>query len=211
MDRAPHAPAVPAPPTPRRTPKQRRSREIVDAIVAAGRLLLEEGGPAALTTNHIAERAGVSVGSLYRYFSNKEAILAAIYEADAAREASELVGEERVLEERPLEEALTAVVDFQLERHRRLLEMEGDFYRDHHRSFSLTRRLGPESVEAGILRMLRAHADQLRVRDLDQAAFLIAFGISAVLRMAVDTRPQKLYEPAFRQELLDLVQRYVAR
>jgi DNA-binding transcriptional regulator YbjK len=65
-------------PTPRsrRAPKQDRSREIVSAIVAAGRELLARDGPASLTTNRIAERAGVSIGSLYRYFADKDAILA---------------------------------------------------------------------------------------------------------------------------------------
>ena len=50
----------------------------------AGVLILEEEGPAALTTTRIAERAGVSVGSLYQYFENRDAVLHAIYEEKTA-------------------------------------------------------------------------------------------------------------------------------
>ncbi len=52
----------------------------MDAIVeAAGRLLVEHGR-LGVTTNAVAERAGVSIGSLYQYFPNKEAIFAALQE-----------------------------------------------------------------------------------------------------------------------------------
>ena len=196
---------------PRRVPRQRRSREIVEAIVAAGRLVLQEHGPEGLTTNRIAERAGVSVGSLYRYFPNKAAVLAAVYERDVAEEADELGDGGWLLDGESLEQALTALVDFQIERHRRLLEMESDFYRGHHREFSLARRIGAGSVEQGIVRLLTAHGARVRVQDVEQAAFLVARGISAVLRLTVEERPEKLYEPGFRDELVDLLLRYVAR
>ena len=74
----------------RRSPKQLRSRAIVDAIVQAGRELLANEGASSLTTNRIAERAGVSIGSLYRYFPNKDAVLAAIYDADIGREVADI-------------------------------------------------------------------------------------------------------------------------
>jgi len=67
-------------PRARRDPAQERSRQTVDAIVeAAGRLLVEQGR-LGVTTNAVAERAGVSIGSLYQYFPNKEAIFASLQE-----------------------------------------------------------------------------------------------------------------------------------
>jgi AcrR family transcriptional regulator len=53
----------------RRLPRQERSRVLVSAIPEAGRRRLEREGAAALTTNRIAERAGVSIGSLHRRLS----------------------------------------------------------------------------------------------------------------------------------------------
>jgi AcrR family transcriptional regulator len=59
----------------RRDPSQERSREMVEWIVEAAMRLFSEQGYKATTTNKIAELAGVSVGSLYHYFPNKESIL----------------------------------------------------------------------------------------------------------------------------------------
>lgn len=59
---------------PLREPQQRRSRVTYDAILEATAQILVERGYAATTTNHIAKRAGISIGSLYQYFPNKEAI-----------------------------------------------------------------------------------------------------------------------------------------
>lgn len=65
---------------PRRTPTQSRSRETVAAILDAAARVFATQGYAAGTTNHIAAEAGVSVGSLYEYFPNKDALLAALLE-----------------------------------------------------------------------------------------------------------------------------------
>ena len=62
-------------PGPRRRPKRRNATETVEVILEATRLLIARDGVARATTNAIARRAGVSVGSIYQYFSNKEAIV----------------------------------------------------------------------------------------------------------------------------------------
>src|SRR3546814_3035933 len=65
---------------PRKNPSQERSRATVNALVeATARILVKEGFDKA-STNHIAELAGVSVGSLYQYFPGKEALVAAVVE-----------------------------------------------------------------------------------------------------------------------------------
>jgi AcrR family transcriptional regulator len=68
------------PPKPRapHRPTQHRARATVDAIIEAAGQLLVSQGRAGVTTNAVAERAGVSIGSLYQYFPNKEAIFAAL-------------------------------------------------------------------------------------------------------------------------------------
>ncbi|MFG1796534.1 TetR/AcrR family transcriptional regulator [Nocardia sp. NPDC049149] len=59
----------------RREPVQERSRERVERILEAAAALLTEGGTAAVTTREVAERAGVSVATLYQFFTNREALL----------------------------------------------------------------------------------------------------------------------------------------
>ncbi len=65
---------------PLREPQQARSRETFEAILQAAAQVFQRLGYAGATTNRIADRAGVSIGSLYQYFPNKDAILLALSE-----------------------------------------------------------------------------------------------------------------------------------
>ncbi len=60
---------------PRKLPIQGRSRVTVDTVLQAATYILIEDGYAKLTTNRVAERAGVNIASLYQYFPNKEALV----------------------------------------------------------------------------------------------------------------------------------------
>jgi AcrR family transcriptional regulator len=62
----------------RRIPQQARAGETVSLILEATAQILEAGGLPAFTTNAVAERAGVSIGTLYQYFADKNAILLAL-------------------------------------------------------------------------------------------------------------------------------------
>ncbi len=64
----------------RRRPKQRRARQTVEAVLDAVIKLLKHEGFAAVTTNRIAEVAGVSIGSVYQYFPDKRAIFIALHQ-----------------------------------------------------------------------------------------------------------------------------------
>lgn len=73
------------PVAPRRQPEQARSRERVAQVLAAAADLIAEGGVDAMTMSALAERAEVSLPSIYRYFPNKRAIIAALAEQHAAQ------------------------------------------------------------------------------------------------------------------------------
>lgn len=64
----------------RREPKQQRARQTVEAVLEAVRRVLRRHGADAITTNRVAEAAGVSIGSLYQYFPDKQAIFMALHE-----------------------------------------------------------------------------------------------------------------------------------
>ena len=63
---------------PRKKPQQRRSRVTIDSIFEATIQVLLANGLEAITTQQVADRAGVSVGTLYQYFPNKRALMAAV-------------------------------------------------------------------------------------------------------------------------------------
>ena len=64
----------------RREPKQQRARQTVEAVLDAVQRVLRRHGAEAITTNRVAEAAGVSIGSLYQYFPSKEALVAELLE-----------------------------------------------------------------------------------------------------------------------------------
>lgn len=65
---------------PRRAPTQQRSRERVERMLAAAAALIAEQGSDAMRMGEVAERAGVSIGSLYQFFPDKRAIVWALAE-----------------------------------------------------------------------------------------------------------------------------------
>lgn len=74
----------------RRRPKQARSQATYDSILEAAEQMLEREGADGLNTNRIAERAGVSIGTLYQYFPDKAAILLATARRSLARPEDEI-------------------------------------------------------------------------------------------------------------------------
>ncbi len=70
----------------RRKPRQARAQFTYDSIVAAAVQVLARCGPEAFSANLVAERAGVSIGTLYQYFSDKETILLAAARRELAQD-----------------------------------------------------------------------------------------------------------------------------
>ena len=115
----------------RKGPKQQRSKVTVAAILEATVRVLEQEGSDAATTSRIAEVAGVSVGTLYQYFANRDAILDALQDREFER-ATEMMN--RVLARGAYatdREVARAVIEGLLELHsaapalHRLLVVEG--------------------------------------------------------------------------------------
>jgi AcrR family transcriptional regulator len=164
-----------------------RSQDVVEAIVRAGRELLAEEGPRSLTTARIVERAGVSIGSLYRNFANKEAVVAAIRASEPLADGSAAPAVS--IDDGPLHQALSVVVD---------LALVGG-----------PRALSSSEAQSQIRGLLERHTAIVRVRDVDQAAFLMAHGLSAIVERAREERPESVSEPGFRHELIDLLSCYL--
>jgi AcrR family transcriptional regulator len=166
---------------PRRQAKQERSRETVEALLEAAARVLQERGYARASTNRIAEVAGASVGTLYEYFANKEAV----YEALIQQEIEALVGAVQVADvdlDAPLHELLRQIVKLAMasvshgpDFLRALEQVPGAVFQRHLAN-------ARQSVIAFIRQLLEARREELRVADLDLAAFIVvsaAEGIGA--------------------------------
>ncbi len=103
---------------PRKVPRQERSRLTVDRILVAAAQVFHEAGYTSATTNDIALEAGISVGSLYQYFPNKDAILVALTRRHIDSATAGLINLVSALSpEGGIRETLRTVVDFLVEQH----------------------------------------------------------------------------------------------
>lgn len=102
--------------TPRKQPRQERAQATCEAVLEAAAQLLEEEGARA-TTNRIADRAGVSIGSLYQYFPTKQAIWSELVRRMHAQMLADL--EETVTRSRdlPLDKAVGALLETSVRHH----------------------------------------------------------------------------------------------
>jgi len=173
----------------RRKPKQRRSRQTVEAILDAVLRILRREGNRGVTTNRIAEVAGVSIGSVYQYFPDKRAIFAALHERHI-EQIDRMV--ERTLVEHaasPLTELMTALIEGMLEAHRadpELYEMmaaEVPHRAGGTRDFSVR-------LHGAFRLALAARARELKKgRDLDRMAFVVGNLVDALSHAALMRRP----------------------
>lgn len=197
----------------RRTPNQERARASVDAVIEAAAQILVEEGYDRLSTNHVARRAGVSVGTLYQYFSGKEAIVEAI----VARIAEERMGmfhralQDVATQQPPLDEAIRTLFAATLAAmrvrpalsRRLILEAPRGGRLDLERAWL---QRGTELVTA----VLYQRRDRVRGGDVALMAHVLVTGVFAVLQHAVAHRPELLEGEALADELATLATRYLS-
>ena len=97
--------------TARKTPRQKRATATLEAILEATIQVLVGSGPARLTTTRVAARAGVSVGTMYQYFPNKQALLYAVTGRQLDRMAERIERACRAQHGAPLAVMAEALVD----------------------------------------------------------------------------------------------------
>jgi AcrR family transcriptional regulator len=96
---------------PRKTPVQARAEVTVRAIFEAAIQVLLSHGADHLTTTRVADRAGVSVGTLYQYFPNKRSLLFAVFEEHMDRVTGEVETASQLAHGKPLNEMIRHVVE----------------------------------------------------------------------------------------------------
>lgn len=191
---------------PRKMPRQERSRAMVETILAATARVLTREGFDKLSTNRVAEVAGVSVGSLYQYFPSKEALVAALVERHAEEMLAVLRGLVASAGAAPVEEATRAVVKALVEAH----AVAPRLHRVIMEQVPRTGRLGRlHGVEDEVMKMVRgyleAHRDELAVPDLDTAAFVAVTAVEGLTHSAVIYAPERLCDELLIDEIVRLV------
>lgn len=195
---------------PRKQARQARSKRTVEAIHAAAARILKRDGPVGFTTNHVAQEANISVGSIYQYYPNKQAILLQlmrmhIERANALRPQSLNSGDSITIKQR----ILTTVrwhLDVRREdplMARRLFEMQRDVLSGKERSeFD---RYHEDSVYRG----LRHHEREIKLDNLETAALIVSHMLLASTQAAPTDRPELLDDPQYEHEIVDALLCYL--
>jgi AcrR family transcriptional regulator len=196
---------------PRKHASQRRSRATVDALIeATARILIRDGFDKA-STNRIAERAGVSVGSLYQYFPSKEALVAAVTQRHSEELTQVVRSALQKAAELPIEQAVRTLVVAAIDAHR----IDPRLHRVLAEQIPRAGRLENTEVLSGetyalFRAYLEAHCDEFRAVDLGLATFVCVTSIEALTHTAVVHHSESLSPEAF-EALVDEATRLVVR
>jgi AcrR family transcriptional regulator len=172
----------------RRTPVQDRSIATFEAIVEAAAQTFERLGYERATTNRVAERAGVSIGSLYQYFPNKDALLLALIEDhldEAATRLRPVLGG-LLADPPPVEEGIDRLLDVMVELHAARPALHRVLLDDAPRPPVLRDRLvrDEQAINAAVARYLAARPE-VTVPDVRAAAALVVRTTESVVHGVV--------------------------
>ena len=199
-----------SPITPRKTPTQGRAHFTVNAILEATAHILREEGYEQLNTNRVAARAGISIGSLYQYFSNKETLIAELRRQHFEDIRGEMEKAYRQAENLSFEAASRLLIEASIKAHQidpalhRIISTQTpalDLSEDDNSA---------RSARKMIERFFHAHQDKLRTDlDVPLAAHITYRLVESVTHAAVIDEPEILNHPEFVNELLRMLLVYV--
>ena len=188
----------------RKAPRQARSRATIDAMLDAAARILGDRGWTGLTTNAVAETAGVSIGSLYQYFPNKLALIEAVRRRhfDEVLAVLRAAADDRMTRRQRVEalvDGMIAVHSRYPAAHRVLLEESprGEDSRGTHDRFETECRKGYEAL---------VKANARGTTDVRVGAQVLAGAVAGAVHEAA--RQGTLGSPVMRQELIVLVDAY---
>ena len=196
--------------TPRKRPRQARSKATVDTILEATTRVLVKQGFDGLSTNAVAGAAGVSIGSLYQYFPNKEALVLALIERHMEEMNTAILAELTRVAKLPLAEAARCVVELTIRAHAVDPELHRVLTEQVPRIGKLARlREMDEICHRMVAGLLAARRNEIAIRDPDLAAFILVSTIESVVHRAALLYPQRLRDPRLVDETTLLVTRYL--
>ncbi len=190
---------------PRKNAKQARAKVTVDVILEATAHILREQGPTKLSTNAVAKRAGVSIGSLYQYFPNKEALVVELARRRAAGHLERLGG----LVGSSVEDAVHAFVTVSIAAQRSDPQLQSAITAailSHGLSMMTEDLRRARDLAAAFLSL---HAERLAPPDPQLAAWICVTSVAALVNGAALESPELLDDPAFADEISRLVLGYL--
>lgn len=173
-------------PQPRRIPRQSRSRALVEAILEATARVLTERGYAGTNTNLVAERAGVSVGSVYQYFPNKDSLLTALHERHAQQMQAAMEAALATTTPLSLRDKLAAIMHAWMAAHQvapqlhRVLEQEFPFF-----DAPKDQSAADQGIWLRVRQLLDEHRHEIVLEDHELATWMLLQTMESLIHAAV--------------------------
>ena len=195
----------------RRTPKQARAVSTVDVLLDAAARLMAEEGYAALTTTRIAKRAGTSVGSVYQYFPDREAIAAALVENRSLRLAEAARHELRELMTAPLEELMPRSVETLIDLYQENKAVLIDLVDADPNLRSIAQSLAAELLNFSTYQgYLTHHLEELGTEDVELAVRITGLVGMSAARAFVAAPQEPVPKEVFAREVGKMLTRYLS-
>jgi AcrR family transcriptional regulator len=198
---------------PRKRPSQARSKATVEAILVAAAQIFRRQGYAGATTDRIAERAGVSVGSLYQYFPNKDAILVALTErhVDAGFALVRELLAETLSDVPALEPLLRRFVVAMITLHEREPELHRVLFEEAPLPASLRRQLRRRENELAteVAALLEVHPE-VRMRDPRLTAYVLVQSVDALIHNFILHPPEGIDAESLTGETVRMLYLHLA-
>ena len=199
-------------PSTRKEPRQTRARETVEAILTAAARILTSEGFGALTTNRVAEVAGVSVGSLYQYFPHKEALVRALCERHTHGVRDRIRARFAEAWDGPHETLSRAVIHGMVEIRRHQPKLHQELLRLAPAVGGLQELHAVEQeIEALLARYIASRPEEFGTMDPALRAFIVCHAVQACVHGAVLEKPNWLEDDRLVEELVGLVGRYLEK
>ncbi len=203
---------------PRKLPKQERSKVAVAAILEATTRILTEEGYEKANTNRIAERAGVSIGSLYQYFPNKESLMNALI-VKHSDEIIELVESKLInFDDSPVEIVIPEIIKAVIAAH----AIDPRFHQVLNEEIPQSERSQQmQKAEGKIVELLRLYlsrwanspnqrlSERVRPENLDMTVFILSRTVESLCHSAVIEQPGFVGDSRFVREVSDLLLLYL--
>lgn len=193
----------------RRRPTQLRARQTVEAVLDAVIRILKREGAQAVTTNRIAEVAGVSIGSLYQYFPDKRSIFLALHDRHI-EQIDRLV--ERTLVERaaaPLDELMGAMVEAMVDAHTTDPELYGLLWMEVPHRAGGSRDFGDRLHGAFLLAISARKHELKKHRDLEKVVRVVTQVVDTLSHWAALKRPAGMSLREAKAEAVRVVLAYL--
>ncbi len=196
----------------RKKPKTQAAEGIANALVTAAELILAEDGLEGYTTNRVAMRAGVSVGSLYQYFPNKEALLAELARRMEQRTARLMLATLEACRERSLRETIVEVVDLLLSDRLSTGRVRHIVRREVPAAWTAsTSRVVDEEVRAAVAEELTRRPDVRKDVSSELLTWISSHAVELLVEQAVLMQPELLESAPFRAQLVEILECYLKR